>query len=49
MERDQITIRLPMEMKEELQRLADERGHSLNGFINLVLSRASELINLCLL
>ncbi len=45
MEREQITIRLPVEMKVELQRLADARGHSFNGFINLVFSRAIEFIN----
>ena len=33
MEREQITIRLPKELKEQLQRLADEKGISFNGMV----------------
>lgn len=29
----QTTIRLPAELREELQREADRRGESLNGFV----------------
>ena len=32
-EREQITIRLPAELKEKLQQEADRRGDSLNGLI----------------
>lgn len=31
--RGQITVRLPAELKEKLQREADKRGVSLNGLI----------------
>ena len=43
-EREQTTIRLPTELKEELQREADRRGDSLNGFIIMLLGKAWELI-----
>lgn len=33
MEREQITIRLPAELKEQLQQEADEKGVSLNSII----------------
>lgn len=33
MEREQTTIRLPADMKEQLQREADKRGYSFNGLI----------------
>ena len=35
-EREQITIRLPSELKEKLQRKADERGVTLNDQIIIV-------------
>ncbi len=33
MEREQTTIRLPKELKEQIQRAADEEGISFNSFI----------------
>lgn len=33
MDRTQITIRLPAELKEELQREADRRGISFNDYL----------------
>lgn len=32
-EREQTTIRLPAELKEALQREAEQRGRSLNGYL----------------
>ena len=43
-EREQTTIRLPVELKEALQREAGRRGDSLNGFIVMLLGKAWELI-----
>ena len=43
-EREQTTIRLPVELKEALQQEADRRGDSLNGFIVILLEKAWELI-----
>ena len=36
-EREQTTIRLPVEMKEELQREAVKKGISLNAYIVLLI------------
>ena len=36
-EREQTTIRLPVEMKEELQREAVKKGISLNAYILLLI------------
>lgn len=33
MEREQTTIRLPADLKEQLQREADKRGFSFNGLV----------------
>lgn len=45
MEREQTTIRLPVELKEKLQQEADKRGESLNGLIILMINKAWKLIN----
>lgn len=37
-EREQITIRLPLELKNKLQREADERGMSFNGLVLIILA-----------
>lgn len=37
MEREQTTIRLPLELKEELQREADEKGYPLKDLILFIL------------
>lgn len=39
-EREQITIRLPKDMKEEIQRLADEEGQSFNAKLIILLRQA---------
>lgn len=44
MEREQVTIRLPKEMKEEIQREADRRGDSFNGLIMVMVNKSLELI-----
>lgn len=38
MEREQITIRLPAELKEQLQREADELGISFNELIMMIIN-----------
>lgn len=38
MEREQITIRLPAELKERIQQEADRKGISFNQFLLLLLS-----------
>lgn len=45
MEREQTTIRLPTELKEQLQKEADKRNQSFNGLINLLLAKGIERIN----
>lgn len=40
MEREQTTIRLPVELKEQLQQEAGERGLSLNDLLLIILDRA---------
>lgn len=37
MQREQTTIRLPAELKEQLMREAERRGDSLNGLVSAVL------------
>ena len=37
MEREQTTIRLPVELKEQIQREADEAGQSFNAKVLLIL------------
>ena len=39
MTREQTTIRLPAELKRELQREADERGISFNAYIVIILQQ----------
>ncbi len=43
MEREQTTIRLPTELKEEVQRQADEQGQSFNSEIIILLRKGLEL------
>ena len=43
-QREQTTIRLPAELKEQLQREADKRGDSFNGLLNMMIFKAWELI-----
>ncbi len=42
-EREQTTIRLPAELKEELQREADRRGDSFNETVIRIIRRGLEL------
>lgn len=42
MEREQTTIRLPVELKEEIQRKADQDGQSFNAEVILLLRRGLE-------
>ena len=42
MEREQTTIRLPIELKKKLQREADEKGISLNDVIIVRLQKGTE-------
>ncbi len=37
MEREQVTIRLPAEMKKELQQEADKRGLGFNSLVLLII------------
>ena len=39
MEREQTTIRLPVELKRQLQQEADKRGFSFNGFVLLAIDK----------
>lgn len=39
MEREQTTIRLPAELKEQIQRKADEEGKSFNNLVEIIFSR----------
>lgn len=40
--KDQLTLRLPAELKWQLQREADRRGMSLNGLIIILLQASLE-------
>lgn len=40
MEREQTTIRLPAELKEQLQREADRRGISFNALVVILLQKS---------
>ena len=42
MEREQTTIRLPCELKEQIQRKADEEGQSFNTEVIILLRKALE-------
>lgn len=44
MNKEQTTIRLPKELKEEIQREADRRGDSFNGLIMIMLNKSLEII-----
>ena len=44
MEKEQTTIRLPVDLKERLQQQADKRGDSLNGLIVMMLNKALKLM-----
>lgn len=39
MEKEQTTIRLSKELKESIQKIADERGFSFNGFVAELIRR----------
>ena len=39
-EREQTTIRLPSDLKRQIQREADERGESFNGMTVIMLNKA---------
>lgn len=39
MEREQTTIRLPSDLKEEIQQQADSMGISFNAFILIILEK----------
>ena len=43
-EREQTTIRLPKDLKEKIQREADKRGDSFNGFVIVLLNKALKSI-----
>ena len=40
--REQITVRLPVELKEQLQQKADERGISFNAALIIFLQKGLE-------
>lgn len=42
-EREQTTIRLPVELKEQLQQEADKRGFSFNTLVIILLRKALEV------
>ncbi len=42
MEREQTTIRLPKELKEEIQRQADEMGVSFNARLLMLIQKGIE-------
>lgn len=44
-EREQTTIRIPAELKEQLQQEADKRGDSFNGFVVLIVNEGMKLIH----
>lgn len=44
--REQTTIRLPAELKMQIQQEADGRGESLNGMLMIMLNKAWELMSL---
>ena len=44
MNREQTTIRLPAELKEQLQQEADRRGDSFNGLMMILLNAGWELM-----
>nr|DAJ45466.1 MAG TPA: antitoxin [Caudoviricetes sp.] len=42
MTREQTTIRLPAELKRELQREADEKGISFNAYVLILIDKARQ-------
>lgn len=42
MEREQTTIRLPSELKEQLQREAERMGMSFNGYLLWLIDKARQ-------
>ena len=44
MEKEQTTIRLPVDLKERLQQEADKRGDSLNTMVIVVLRKGLECL-----
>ena len=45
MEREQTTIRLPAELKEQLQREAAELGMSLNGYVLWLIDKGRQCLH----
>lgn len=45
MKREQTTIRLPVELKNQIQQQADEMGQSFNATIMFLLEKGFEKIN----
>ncbi len=43
MDREQTTIRLPSELKEEIQKQADEMGYSFNGMVVALIRKGLEV------
>jgi len=43
MNREQITIRLPAELKRELQREADEKNVSFNAYVLILIDKARQM------
>lgn len=37
-EREQTTLRLPKDLKEELEKLAEEQGYTLNSFLIAIIN-----------
>jgi len=44
MEREQTTIRLPKELKEQLQREADRKGISFNAYLLLLIDKGRQYL-----
>ena len=44
MEREQRTIRLPVELKERIHKQADEMGHSFNGTVLFLIEKGLQVI-----
>lgn len=45
MQREQTTIRLPAELKERVQRQADEMGHSFNSAVLYLIDKGLETVS----
>ena len=44
MEREQTTIRLPVELKRQLQQEADKRGFSFNAYVLILIDKGRQEI-----